>query len=224
MTITPLGDQGLLVYFDLEAQALSFTAALSQQHLSWIVDVVPVYKSVGVYHDPERIQLRDAEQLLRSITVDREDLPQPTAEFPHVIPCCYELGEDLERVTHHSGLARPDIIRLHASQVYTVHAIGFCPGFPYLGYLPPELQGVPRLETPRVRVEEGSIGLTGTQTGIYTEARPGGWNLIGRTPLTLVDVATEYFPLRAGARLRFEPIDRVRFDVLKCSGARLPSQ
>ena len=77
-------------------------------------------------------------------------------------------------------------IALHVGTEYTVYAIGFCPGFPYLGYLPPPLCGVPRLESPRLRVEPGSVGLTGRQTGIYTEARPGGWSLVGRVPLTLV--------------------------------------
>ena len=93
------------------------------------------------------------------------------------------------RVAQLSGLPPDEVIRLHASTEYTVYAIGFCPGFPYLGYLPPPLCGVPRLEAPRLRVEAGSVGLTGRQTGIYTEPRPGGWNLIGRTPLQLVDVA-----------------------------------
>src|SRR5207244_10203223 len=91
-----------------------------------------------------------------------------------------------------------DVIRLHTATPYTVYAIGFVPGFPYLGYLPPELCGVGRLPSPRVRVEPGSVGLTGRQTGIYPLARPGGWNLIGRTPLTVVDVADGFFPLRVG--------------------------
>src|SRR5207237_7061161 len=125
----------------------------------------------------------------------------------HVIPCCYELGPDLARVAGQTGLTTGDVIRLHTETEYVVYAIGFCPGFPYLGYLPPPLCGVPRLPAPRLRVEAGSVGLTGRQTGIYTEERPGGWSLIGRTPLTLVDVADGYFPLRTGDRVRFEPIN-----------------
>ena len=99
------------------------------------------------------------------------------------MPCCYELQLDLERITRHTGLPADAVIRLHLAAEYTVYAIGFCPGFPYLGYLPAPLSGVPRLETPRLHVETGSVGLTGRQTGIYTQPRPGGWNLIGRTPL-----------------------------------------
>jgi inhibitor of KinA len=112
------------------------------------------------------------------------------------------------------------VIHLHAGNDYTVYAIGFCPGFPYLGYLPPELCGVPRLPQPRLRVEAGSVGLTGRQTGIYTEARPGGWNLIGRTPLQLVDVRDHYFPLRTGDLVRFQRVDESEY--LHLRGQRLP--
>ena len=137
----------------------------------------------------------------------------------HRIPCCYEFQLDLARVAEHTHLPIDEIIRLHSEAEYTVYAIGFCPGFPYLGYLPPALCGVPRLPTPRLRVEPGSVGLTGRQTGIYPEARPGGWNLIGRTPLTLVNVAAGYFPLRTGDRVRFEPIGEAEFRRL--AGRRL---
>ena len=126
---------------------------------------------------------------------------------------------DLARVAESTGLAADEVIRLHTGTEYTVYAIGFCPGFPYLGYLPEPLCGVPRLEAPRLRVEPGSVGLTGRQTGIYTEARPGGWNLIGRTPLQLVNVVDGYFPLRTGDRIRFERIGTAEFRRLQ--GQRL---
>ena len=99
------------------------------------------------------------------------------------IPCHYGRQLNLERVANQLGLTSSEVIRWHSATVYTVYAIGFCPGFPYLGYLPPALTGVPRLATPRLRVEAGSVGLTGRQTAIYTEPRPGGWCLIGQTPL-----------------------------------------
>src|SRR5204863_8697667 len=109
------------------------------------------------------------------------------------------------------GLPADEVVRLPSGATYTVYAIGFCPGFPYLGYLPAGLCGIPRLPAPRLRVEAGSVGLTGRQTGIYTEPRPGGWNLIGRTPLQLVDVKDEYFPLRTGDQVKFARIDEREF-------------
>ena len=127
---------------------------------------------------------------------------------------------DLPRVCAATGRSADEVIRLHAATTYTVHAIGFVPGFPYLGYLPKELCGVGRLPSPRVRVEPGSVGLTGRQTGVYPLPRPGGWNLIGRTPLTIVDVAGGFFPLRVGDAVRFERIDETRYRELE--GERLP--
>src|SRR6202042_1859960 len=89
------------------------------------------------------------------------------------IPVCYEMQSDMARGCEHTGLSADDVIRLHTSTEFTVYAIGFAPGFPYLGYLPPELCGVGRLPSPRLRVEPGSVGLTGRQTGVYPLVRPG---------------------------------------------------
>lgn len=135
------------------------------------------------------------------------------------IPVCYEFGPDLAHVAAHVGLSADEVIRLHSSVEYTVYAIGFVPGFPYLGYVPPGLCGVPRLASPRLRVEPGSVGVTGRQTAVYPLARPGGWPLIGRTPLVLVDVADGFLPLRVGDRVRFSRIDEEEYRRLE--GERL---
>src|SRR5262249_43370229 len=145
-------------------------------------------------------------EYLERLHQQENDLARQATGRLHRIPCCYDFQLDLNRVAACTGQSAEEVVRLHAATEYTVYAIGFCPGFPYLGYLPPALCGVPRLDAPRLRVEAGSVGLTGRQTGIYTEPRPGGWNLIGRTPLDLVHVADGYFPLRTGDRVRFEPI------------------
>jgi inhibitor of KinA len=129
---------------------------------------------------------------------------------------------DLTRICEHTCLTPDDVIRLHTSAEYTVYAIGFVPGFPYLGYLPEKLCGVPRLDSPRVKVEPGSVGLTGRQTGIYPLPRPGGWNIIGKTPLVIVDVAAGFFPLRVGDTVRFERIDEKRYRELE--GERLSNR
>jgi inhibitor of KinA len=117
----------------------------------------------------------------------------------------------MARVCGHTGLSADEVIRLHTATAFTVYAVGFVAGFPYLGYLPPRLCGVGRLESPRPRVDPGSVGLTGRQTGIYPVPRPGGWNLIGRTPLVIVDVADGFFPLRVGDAVRFERIDEAEY-------------
>lgn len=219
-SLVPLGDQAALAYFADEAAALRFAAAVRRLTPGWLVDVVQAYTSVAVFFDLDQTQFQHLEPELRRIAAEPTT---PADELPsrsHRIPCCYESGPDLERIARHTGRSVEDVIRLHTGTEYTVYAIGFCPGFPYLGYLPPELCGVPRLETPRLKVEPGMVGLTGRQTGIYTEARPGGWNLLGRTPLELVHFADGHFPLQTGDRIRFERIDEAEFARLR--GKRLP--
>jgi inhibitor of KinA len=218
LAVELLGDQGLLARFADEAAALRWSAAVRGLGAGWVVDVVQAYTTVAVFLDRERTTLAEARAVLAGL--DTATLGQDLLGRLVLIPCCYELQLDLERVARERGLDPEEVIRLHSAHEYTVYAVGFSPGFPYLGYLPEALCGVPRLAAPRLRVEAGSVGLTGRQTGIYPEARPGGWNLIGRTPLQLVDVAEGYFPLRTGDHVRFVPIDEDEFR--KRRGERLP--
>jgi inhibitor of KinA len=209
--LLPLGDQAVLIYCPNEAAALRFSDAVRRDSEPWLIDVVQAYTSVAVFFHPDRIRFGEEVERLRAIIARGADQLAPPAGTLHEIPCCYEFQLDLERISARTGLPADDVIRLHLQTEYTVYAIGFCPGFPYLGYLPAQLSGVPRLDSPRLRVEAGSVGLTGRQTGIYTEPRPGGWNLIGRTPLELVHVADGYFPLRTGDRVRFVRIGESEF-------------
>ena len=205
-----LGDQAVTAYCADENQATVLADQVRERMPAWSVDVVQAYTSVAVYYDIAVIDFAQAAAWLDALIIGALNA-NPHNNRLHVIPCCYELGIDFDRIEQHTHLSRDAIIALHAGAIYTVYAIGFCPGFPYLGYLPAHLQGVPRLASPRLQVEEGSVGLTGRQTGIYTEPRPGGWSIIGRTPLKLVDVKSEYFPMRTGDRVRIERIDEKEF-------------
>lgn len=226
MELLPLGDQAVLAYLPDEAAAVRFAAAVRAAAPAWLEDVVPAYASVGVFFDADRAGVREVIEWLRANggrpphrrRSGSDDHP-PRSPVTYAIPVCYEMELDLARVGEHTGLSADDVIRLHTGTAFTVYAVGFVPGFPYLGYLPPGLCGVGRLPTPRVRVEPGSVGLAGRQTGIYPLPRPGGWNLVGRTPLTIVDVAAGFFPLRVGDTVRFERIDGRRFRELE--GERL---
>jgi inhibitor of KinA len=218
MTFAPLGEEAVLAYLSDEAAAVRFADAVRTGAPPWLQDVVPAYASVGVFFNADAARTAEVIAWLRRNTGRRTN----STAIPrrHVIPVCYEFDLDLSQVAEHVGLASDRVIELHLTNEYAVYAIGFVPGFPYLGYLPEELAGVPRLASPRLRVEPGSIGLTGRQTGIYPLARPGGWHLLGRTPLTLVDVADGYFPLRVGDSLAFRRIDQREFHALE--GERLP--
>jgi inhibitor of KinA len=213
--LTPLGDQAVLARGADEAAALAFAGAVRRQQFPWVEDVVQAYASVAVFYtaDVDFFQAKD-----RLASLEQTPILQ-VAGRDVTIPCCYDLGLDFGRITQHTRLTRDQVIAAHSADWYTVYAIGFCPGFPYLGYLREELAGVPRLPAPRLKVEAGSVGLTGRQTGIYTEARPGGWHIVGRTPLELVHVADGYFPLRTGDRVRFQPINERTFRAM--AGRRL---
>jgi inhibitor of KinA len=218
LSLHPFGDQAVLASFAVESDALRWAAAVRRLSTPWLVDVVQAYRTVAVYFDLEETTFATVTQALDALaTASDLDVSAPTRL--HEIPCCYDFPLDLPRIAEATGLRAEEVIRLHIATEYTVYAIGFCPGFPYLGYLQTPLCGVPRLAAPRLRVEAGSVGLTGRQTGIYTEARPGGWNLVGRTPLELVCVADGYFPLRTGDRVRFARIDETTYRQL--DGQRL---
>lgn len=217
MTFVPLGDQAVLAYASSEAQALRWAAAVRAAAPEWLDDVVPAYASVGVFYDADRIRPADAIAWLRALRPGSVKTAEPAKT--HTIPVCYELGPDLGNVAEQKSLAADAVIELHISAPYTVYAIGFVPGFPYLGYLPEAIAGVPRLNSPRLAVEPGSVGLTGRQTGIYPLARPGGWHIIGRTPLTIVDAADGFFPIRVGDAVQFTRIDAAEFRQL--AGERL---
>lgn len=133
------------------------------------------------------------------------------------IPVCYdaEFSEDMTRIMAYTGLTREKIIELHTNTSYTVYMIGFLPGFPYLGDLP-EVLHVPRLDKPRLRVAKGTVGIGGTQTGIYPIESPGGWNIIGRTPLDLYCLErAEPFLIRAGDQLSFRSISLEVFNEME---------
>lgn len=221
MILAPLGDQAVLAYFPTEAEAVRFADGVRAAAPAWLQDVVPAYASVGVFFDADRATLADVMSWLErsAASAGKRRFAEASPNRTHVVPVCYERQLDLERVAEQTGLSAERVIELHTAAEYTVYAIGFVPGFPYLGYLPAALRGVGRLPSPRLRVEAGSVGLTGKQTGIYPLARPGGWNVIGRTPLTLVDAADGYFPLRVGDRVRFARIGEAEYRRLE--GERL---
>jgi KipI family sensor histidine kinase inhibitor len=204
----PLGDRAYLAHFATERDAVGWAAAVRNRALRGVVDVVLAYRTVAVFADPDRGDLADLETQLRA-TVPGPFSVRDQAQW--VIPVYYD-GADLEAVSQRLNLSKDQVIALHCGQEYHVFAIGFKPGYPYAGYLPPALCGLPRRESPRHRVPAGSVAIVDRQTGIYPEASPGGWHLLGRTPLCIVDLNAEYFPIRSGDRIRFQPIEAAEFE------------
>jgi KipI family sensor histidine kinase inhibitor len=206
--IEPLGDTAFLAHFAGEEYARGWAAAVRAEHCPGVQDVVLAYRSVAVFAEAEGVDLTAIESWLRAI--------KPSAETRGVgrrlvIPVLYD-GADLDDVAEGLKLTVAEVIAIHSSVDYDVFAIGFLPGFPYAGYLPPALAGLPRRDSPRLQVPEGSVAIAGRQTAIYPRRSPGGWHLLGTTPLCIAHVEAGFFPIEAGDRLRFQPISAGEFE------------
>jgi len=216
----PAGDLAVLVEFDEEisvevntrVRALEFL--IQQKGLPGIAETVPTFRSLLVYYDPRAVGY---DALCASIA---ELLPQATtAVLPPSrlveLPCCYddpELGFDLAAAAHRLGLSTAELVRLHSGAEYLVYFIGFTPGLPYMTGMPERLT-IPRLETPRTKTHAGSVGIGGTQCCIYSVESPGGFWILGRTPVRLYDPgAPDPILLRPGDRVRFRAADRGEYD------------
>ena len=217
--LIPLGDSALVVAFgdaideETHTRVLELMNQLEAAHLPEVVDCVPAYASVTIHYRPAATDYDAMESAVRKLA-SRLAAVDPAGTHGDVsIPVCYgdEFGPDLDFVARHNELTSDEVVRLHSSASYVVYMIGFAPGFPYLGGLPDAL-ATPRLEEPRAVVPMGSVGIAGAQTGVYPIATPGGWRIIGRTPLRLFDAtAPDPSLLHAGDRVSFRPIDRAAF-------------
>ena len=205
--LVPLGDRAFLARFDDEDAAARWAETLREAGWLGVVDVVTAYQTVGIYADPDRVDLDDLEGRLAGLETAAGRRPEGRLV---TIPVLYD-GEDLQDVAGRLGISPADVVSAHAAHDYRVFALGFQPGFPYAGYLPEAIAGLPRRTSPRTRVPAGSVAIVGRQTGIYPSPLPGGWHLIGRTPLRIVDPAAGHFPIRAGDRLRFVAVDAGAF-------------
>jgi inhibitor of KinA len=222
MRIEPLGDSALIIRvveeFDPEKTpdaVLRAAHELERAALPGVIELAPAYATVGVFFDPARTGLdalrTEIEKALRKSEPGRSFAePGSTIE----VPVCYEdeFAPDLRDVAWHAKLSLVEVVQRHSSATYRVSCVGFTPGFPYLSGLPAEL-ATARRDSPRKRIPPGSVGIGGTQTGIYPSISPGGWNIIGRTPLRLFDVQREPPALfHAGDRVRFRRISREEFE------------
>lgn len=204
----PLGDRAFLARFATENDAARWALAVRKQAWPGVTDVVLANQTAAVFADPSRVDLHRLEADLRQI--EPAEIPRTESRLVRV-PVLYD-GEDLVEVAAQLGLTTDEVGAMHSGQEYRVYAIGFLPGFPYAGYLPDELSGLARRAVPRLRVPGGSVAIAGRQTGVYPGPSPGGWHLIGRTPLRIVDLEQNHFPIRAGDRIRFDPIDLAEFN------------
>jgi inhibitor of KinA len=235
MEITPLGDAALIVRFgeaSADPDAESLNAVFNALHkiesakIPGVVEWAPAYTTIGVFLDPQRVIGPGvepeaafewiAEQVRKAVSGRKKSHAMAASRLIE-IPVCYdpEFGLDLDEVARRIELSPKDVVSLHHGAEYRVACVGFTPGFPFLSGLPARI-AVPRRDTPRKEIAAGSVAIGGKQTGVYPIKSPGGWSIIGRTPLRLFD-PTKNPPalLRAGDRVRFRSITRSELEHLE---------
>ena len=208
-----MGDRGLLVELgdeihpEINQSVQELYISMDMRQIQGVVDLVPSYRSLLIVYNPLSIGLEELQKTVLDVfrDMDRSQLPQPkTIKIPVVYGGVY--GPDLQWVADFHHIATTDVIAHHLEPTYRVYMIGFTPGYPYLGELPEEIV-TPRRETPRTVVPKGSVGIAQRQTGIYSVESPGGWQIIGWTPVELFDPKSQSPSLLTmGDRVRFHQI------------------
>ncbi|MBC3924768.1 5-oxoprolinase subunit B family protein [Pseudomonas lurida] len=212
--------------FDVIAEAnmpwmLAATQRLRSGFGATLVDLVPSYTTLMVHYDLTAVNPAQARELIDQALTDLQPQAQGSGQC-HVLPVWYDLsvGPELTLLSQRSGLAIDDVIRRHTAHEYQVFALGFAPGFAFMGLVDESL-ATPRLNTPRKRVAAGSVGIAERQTAAYPVVSPGGWNLIGRTPAKLFDRERDgYSLMQPGDTVRFEAVERAEF--IKLGGDDTP--
>ncbi len=221
----PFGDKALRVEFsevvspEVNAKVHALHDAILNAKLSGVYECVPTYRSLLIVYDPTKVtyqelasQVKNLEETLRAHMSERRSRRA-------IIPVVYggEFGPDITQVAQYHNLEEDDVVRIHSGREYLVYMIGFIAGFPYLGKLSDEIV-TPRLETPRLRVPQGSVGIAEDQTGIYPRQAPGGWQIIGRTPIKLFDPLWQPPALlQPGDLVRFRPVSAEEFRQIHAS-------
>ena len=215
------GDCSLSVEFGNEIseavnrRVRSFRAALENAAIPGITETVPTYRSLMVHYDPAVIRYDPLRDELEKLLGESGDAPVPPGlvlEIP--VLDGGEAGPDLPFVAEHAGISEDQVVRIHSSAEYLIYMLGFTPGFTYLGGMSERI-AAPRLAQPRLRIPSGSVGIAGTQTGIYPVDSPGGWQLIGRTPVKMYDPEREKPILpKAGQYIQFIPVAQKEYDAI----------
>lgn len=221
MRIDVAGENALIIYFGektdprVSAQVQQAVTILESELSGKLIDMVPSYASLLVIYDQLETDHLEVRRCIRQVLSQLGDSDNSEGNLV-VLPAYYstESGPDLEALAQRADLSIDDVIKLHSEMEYRVYAIGFAPGFAYLGEVDERI-AAPRLSTPRMKVPRGAIAIADRQTAVYPAVSPGGWNLIGLCPTRMFDPkATPTMPVQVGDRIKFNPISRDEFFAL----------
>ncbi len=216
--ILTAGDSALLIEFGKEInpetnrKITALVQLMREQHIEGIVDVIPAFCSLLINYDPRVLSYEELKERMEHL-LKMETKTEATRKRVFEIPVCYggEYGPDIENIAEHAGLSVEEVIKIHSSKDYLIYMLGFLPGFTYLGGLDERIH-TPRLASPRLKIRAGSVGIGGSQTGIYPLDSPGGWQLMGMTPVRTYDPERQTpILVEAGDYIRFIPIDEEEF-------------
>lgn len=220
------GDKAIVVEFgdiideDINRKVINLMKNIESSSLiNSIYEMIPTYRSLMIIYNPLKITFNDLINSVKNIECNLKVLDKREKNIIK-IPVLYgnDCGPDIDTVAKHNRLSIEDVIRLHSEAEYLVYMLGFTPGFTYLGGMNSKLE-TPRLDNPRVKIPEGSVGIAGKQTGVYPIESPGGWQLIGRTPIKLYNPKRENpILLKAGDYVKFTPITKDEFNIFLNEG------
>jgi len=220
--ILTAGDASLLVEFgkeinpEINRKIAATVQLMREQHIEGVVDVIPSFCALLINYDPRVIGYEEIKGRIRDL-LKLEIKAGAERKKIFEIPVCYggDFGPDIQTIAEHAGLTEQEVIDIHSSRDYLIYMLGFLPGFCYLGGLDERIF-TPRLASPRIKIDAGSVGIGGSQTGIYPLDSPGGWQLMGKTPVKTYDPDREIpILVEAGDYIRFVPIDEEEFYRIK---------
>lgn len=218
----PAGDEAIVIEFgktideEINNRVISMATSIRNKRIKGVREILPTYRSLMVFYNPKKISYTRLVSTVKSLDY-KDSSDEEESKKTLIVPCCYDksFGPDLEDMSRELGITREEIVKIHSGMEYKIYMMGFLPGFVYLGGLDKRIN-IPRLQTPRTRIPARSVGIGGAQTGVYPVDSPGGWRLIGSTPLDFYDIKRDNPILcEAGEYIKFKPISRREYDDIR---------